>query len=189
MKCIKGGLFAIVLTLALSSAARADLEREFTYSLRPDTPEESYRKALRHFDGFTTQTFFNCIDRVAGQTSGTITSGDFTITFNLDKTATVSWDFTETDHIFLGLYVAGGPGGGILYENIPAMEGDEFKGTAEVDATGRRNGTLARILHIDFFCGRNELAPDEGATLSLFGTALGGLTLLRRCFGQGRSVC
>ena len=180
MKSIKGGLFAIVLTLALCSGVRADLKREFTYSLRQDTPEESYRKALRHFDGFTPQTFFNCIDRVAGQPSGTITSGDFTITFNADKTATISWDLPETDHIFLGVYVAGGPRGGNLYENIPETEGDEFRGTAEVNATKRRNGTLARISHIDFFCGRDEPVADEGATLFLLGGVFVSLIFLQR---------
>ena len=184
MKSIKGGLFAIVLTLAFCSATRADLEREFTYSLRHNTPDESYRKALRHFDGFTPQTFFNCIDRVAGQRSGTITSGDFTITFNLDKTATISWDLSATDHIFLGVYVAGGPDGGKLYENIPEMEGDEFRGTAEVDATRRRNGTLARISHIDFFCGRDEPVADEGATLFLLGGAFASLIFLQRQLGR-----
>jgi hypothetical protein len=189
MKLINCGLFAVVLVLGLSSAAQADLEREFTYSLRQDTPEASYREALRHFDGFTTQTFFNCIGRVAGQSSGTITSGDFIVTFNPDKSATISWNFTETDHIFLGLYVAGGPGGGNLYENIPEMEGDEFRGTAEVDATRRRNGTLARISHIDFFCGRDEPVSDEGSTLFLLSGTLVGLIFIRRRFGRGLTGC
>ncbi len=186
MKC---GVFAIVLTLGMCSIAQADLEREFTYSVGHDTPEASYREALRHFSGFTRQTFFTCIGRVAGQDRGTITSGDFMITFNSDKTATISWNLPETDdHIFLGVYVAGGPGGGNLYENIPAMEGDEFRGTAEVDATKRKNGTLARILHIDFFCGRDEPVPDEGTTLLLLAGSTVGLILLQRRFGRGLPV-
>lgn len=184
MKAIKGGLFAIVLTLALCSAAQANLEREFTYSLPRDTPEESYLKALRHFSGFTTQTFFNGIARVAGQSGGTISSGDFTIAFNADKSATISWDFPATNHIFLGVYVAGGPGGGNLYENIPANEGDEFRGTAEIDATRHRDGTRARILHIDVFCGRDEPVPEEGATLFLLGGALASLIFLRQRLGR-----
>jgi hypothetical protein len=189
MKPIKGGFFTILLVLGFCCAAQADLEREFTYSLPNDTPEASYREALRHFDHFTKRTFFTCIDRVAGQSSGTLTSGDFTITFNPDKSATVSWDFTETDHIFLAVYVAGGPGGGNLCENIPEIEGDEFRGTAEVDATRRRNGTLARISHIDFFCGRDEPVPDEGSTLFLLSGTLVGLIFIRRRFGRGLTGC
>jgi hypothetical protein len=189
MKWNKCSFFMSVVALSVCGAAKADLEREFTYSLPHDTPEASYGKALRHFDGFTTQTFFPCIGRVAGQSSGPITSGDFMITFNPDKSATVSWDFTETDHIFLGVYVAGGPGGGNLYENIPEMEGDEFRGTAEVDATRRKNGTLAAISHIDFFCGRDEPVPDEGPTLFLFSDTLVGLIFIRRWLGRGLTGC
>jgi VPDSG-CTERM motif len=189
MKSNNCGLFAVVLLLGLSSAAQADLEREFTYSLRQDTPEASYREALRHFDGFTTQTFFIGAGRVAGQSSGTITSGDFIVTFNPDKSATITWNLTETDRIFLGVYVAGGPGGGNLYENIPEIEGDELRGTAEVDATRHRNGTLAHISHIDFFCGRDQPVPDEGPTLFLLGGTLLGLVFIRRRFGRGVTGC
>lgn len=184
MKRIKCGFFVSVVALCVCGAAKAELERQFTYSLPHDTPEASYGKALRHFDGFTTQTFFTGIGRVTGQSSGTITSGDFMITFNPDKSATVSWDIPETDHIFLGVYVAGGPRGGNLYENIPEMEGDEFKGTAKVDATKRRNGTFAAISHIDFFCGRDERVPDQGPTLFLFSGSLVGLVLIRHRFGR-----
>ncbi len=177
MKC---SLLALILCVGMCSAAQATLELEFTYALPRDTPAASYNAALFHFDDFTRQTFVNCIGRVAGESSGMIISGDFTIIFNADNTATLNWNLVDADHNFLGVYVAGGDGGGNLYENVSEMEGDEIRGTATIEASANGNGTLAGISHIDFFCGRNEAVPDQGATVILLSSALAGLALFRR---------
>ncbi len=107
MELVKKHLLAFGLLFGLMLSARASLEREFTYALHPDTPQTSYAAALDHFDGFTKETFFTCIDRVNGQSSGTIVSGEFTIEFDSNNTATITWNLTSTDHFFLGVYVAG----------------------------------------------------------------------------------
>ena len=189
MKLVKKHLFAFALLFGLMLSARASLERDFTYALHPDTPQTSYDAALDHFDGVTKETFFTCIDRVNGQSSGTIVSGEFMIEFDSNNTATVTWNFTSTDRFFLGVYVAGFNGRGNLYENIDDPEGTQFHGTAEVDAPRLRpGGGLPGISHIDFFCGRITSVPDSGATFMLLVGGLAGLVLAQRSVSSGSGI-
>ncbi|MGI9114962.1 MAG: VPDSG-CTERM sorting domain-containing protein [Chthoniobacterales bacterium] len=179
MKLLKSLALVAVLCAGLSSLAHAHFTGPTIQDVHPDNPEATLAAAK---DFFGNDPPFNCIDRVDGASPGaTIHSGEFTITFNSNKSATISW--TNLSDNFAGIYVKGGSQGGQFY----GVSADEIhdSGTGEIvfaPNTGKGLKHPADISHIDFFCspGEHNTVPDGGATAMLLGTALAGVAVTRR---------
>ncbi len=175
MHKIKLRLLALALCAGLSTAANAHLVYDSTFDISGpggDSPQHTLQVVQDRFD---MPDLFACIDRVDG---GENFSGDgFTITFNSDKSATITWSGL-TDRFF-GVYVKGGANGGNFYTVTP----DELTdGTSTVFAALNPKGRPAGISHIDVFClpGSSTHVPDSGSTAMLLGGAMTGLGLMRR---------
>ena len=144
--------------------------------VHPDSPASTLDAAKAFFDDVS---LFNCIPRVNGASAGTVISiEDFTIEFNADKSATITW--TDLPDAFVGIYVKGGSQGGQFYGVSPDGLYDGM-GIVFAPNTGNNLDHPAGISHIDFFCGpRTNQVPDSGTTALLLGNAFIGLGLARR---------
>ncbi len=125
-----------------------------------------------------------------GQASGTFDNGVVHVVFNNTaggQTATISFDLSGSPSVAgVAIFVFGGNLGGNLY-TLTADQTVVGFGTVNAPLAGK-SGRFAGISHIDFFVqptGGNNV-PDGGTTVTLLGSALGGLALLRR-FGTRTS--
>ena len=142
--------------------------------VHPDSPASTLSAAKTFFDN---TSLFNCIPRVDGASAGTvITIGGFTIEFNADKSATITW--TDLSDVFVGIYVKGGSQGGQFYGVTPDGV-DDGMGIVFAPNTGNNLDHPASISHIDFFCAPRTV-PDTGTTAMLSASAFVLLGLANR---------
>jgi hypothetical protein len=182
MKSIKYTLLVTALCGGLSSIANAHFTDPTIQDVHSDSPAVTLAAAQEFFGN---PNLHNCIDRIngpgdEGPFGNTIVSGGFTITFNADKSATISWSgLTDT---FVGIYVKGGSQGGQFY-GVSADEQTD-SGSAQIvfaPNTGKKLDHPAGISHIDFFCAPGDHnVPDSGTTAMLLGCAITGLGVARR---------
>lgn len=187
----KLSVIASVMSLALASAAQANL---VLTADSPFKPSDESPATLESEIGVRLGNP-NLIDalRVNGQANGTtFDNGVVQVVFNNTaggQTATINYDLTGSPSITLvAIFVFGGDLGGNLYTATADQTVIGF-GTVNAPLAGN-SGIFAGISHIDFFVqptrGGNNV-PEGGMTVMLFGSALGGLALVRR-FGMHTSA-
>lgn len=172
MHKIKVTLLALACCAGLTTAANAHLIFDSSFDVKPDNPANTLQFVQERYDLLA---LFNCIERVAGGQN--FTGDGFTITFNSDKSATITWTNLADD--FFGVYVKGGSNGGNFYTVTP----DELtNGTSTVFASLNSNSRPAGISHLDLFClpGGTTNVPDNGTTAILLGGALVAVGTMRR---------
>lgn len=174
MNKAKFSLLALALCAGLASAANAHLVLDSTFDVSGpggDSPQHTLQVVQERFNQ---PDLFNCIDRVDGGSN--FTGDGFVVTFNNDKSATITWAGLSDN--FFGVYVKGGSNGGNFY----TVTSDELNsGSSTVFAANNKNGKPAGISHIDFFClPGTPTVPDGGTTAILLGSAFTGLALVRR---------
>ncbi|MBV9010417.1 MAG: VPDSG-CTERM sorting domain-containing protein [Verrucomicrobia bacterium] len=178
---MKYALLAPILYVGICSFARAHTIRFAIDDVDPDSPAATLAAAKVFF---AKNSLFTCISRVNGAGNGvTVHEGNFSITFNADDSATITW--TKAPDDFVGIYVSGGNQGGQFYQLSSDVEHRAVVvAPANIDKHGRDHGP-AEISHIDFFASPGgKIVPDSGATAILLGCGLAGVVIVRRLMNR-----